>query len=582
MDSYTNAGFNIEGAWNFTKQLRKDDKDETELLGKLIELRRNANINYIIGNFSKKVLYNFDKIKEIVNYDKYAHASDPTYLDKFNTNFEHLENLFSKYRRLQQAELDYLKIKEEEMCIRKEIYELDKKGLNPEEKNYRATELVKKLPSKSAKNKAYDEYIKLESEYNKYSTNLNVVDFKNDLLKTIASIEDSYKLLAISSDNKEKIQDIINDTREDVIKFAIDNIKAKTELDKLSNRYGITYNSEVNDVTHNNYKEKSNEPIVNQEQTYKDSKIFKPSAETLTNNNFKEDDNKTTNKKDTGLSFNKDEYLGTVHPDEQIGPYLGDTPNYANNTLPKEEPEAFPLDFNLDEPKIKVVGRRACNWLNKNKKKILIVVGISLLIAAAVVAMQYLIPAIVHMIETQQIATLSSAMINNAQTWHLAGANQAALHNANNALASVIQTMTNSQALFNSVSGIWTFGGTELSQFAVSAAAKASAATNAVSSLSSIATTLGIGGLSITSLGAILPKRSNTYINILNTIKKLEVASKNNSSDLIDMKKTEILNIINNNYDLSETEKKRLLKRINKLVILNNDLQNKESEGLGR
>lgn len=231
MNSYTNAGFNIEGAYNFSKQLSNYSKDENELLNELIELRSKANINNIIGSFSKRVLNNFDNIKEIVNYDNYAHLSDANNLDKFYANFEHLENLFSKYRRLQQAELDYLNIKQEEIQIKKELYELDKQNIGPEEKNAKAVELHKKLPSNSAKYRAYDEFVKLESEYNKYNTNLNVVDFKNDLLKTIAAIEDDYKLLAIAADNKEKIQGIINDTREEVIKFALDNIKAKTELD---------------------------------------------------------------------------------------------------------------------------------------------------------------------------------------------------------------------------------------------------------------------------------------------------------------------------------------------------------------
>lgn len=607
MNSYTNAGFNIEEAYNFSKQLSNYSKDENELLNELIELRSKANINDIIGSFSKRVLNNFDNIKEIVNYDNYAHLSDANNLDKFYANFEHLENLFSKYRRLQQAELDYLNIKQEEIQIKKELYELDKQNIGPEEKNAKAVELHKKLPSNSAKYRAYDEFVKLESEYNKYNTNLNVVDFKNDLLKTIAAIEDDYKLLAIAADNKEKIQGIINDTREEVIKFALDNIKAKTELDKLCNRYGITYNSDLNDM-----RQASDEPSKtnNMGNGQKDNTSNKGNNANQTNNETSKT-NSTKPSKDASntpsvnskLSFNRDDYpgyQGTVHPDEQIAPYQSSVPNSPNNTPPQQDLSAPPLDFNLEEPKIKVVGRRACNWVNKHKKEILIAVGISLLIVATVVAMQYLIPAVVHMIETQQIAALSSAMVNNAEAWHLVGANQAALHSANNALGAMIQSITNSKAVFDAASGVWTFGGTQLSQFAATAAANASVAAEAVSSLSSVATTLGVGGLGITGLGAFLSKRSDAYYKVLNTIKELEASIKKVPAELIATKANEILNVINNSSELSVKEKNRLFKRINKLMDklkikdlksekkqeeleeLENVLQGEESKGLER
>ena len=204
------------------------------------------------------------------------------------------------------------------------------------------------------------------------------------------------------------------------------------------------------------------------------------------------------------------------------------------------------------------------------------------------------------MIETQQIAALSSAMVNNAEAWHLVGANQAALHSANNALGAMIQSITNSKAVFDAASGVWTFGGTQLSQFAAAAAANASAATGAVSSLSSVATTLGVGGLGITGLGAFLPKRSDAYYKVLNTIKELEASIKKVPAELIATKANEILNVINNSSELSVKEKNRLFKRINKLMDklkikdlksekkqeeleeLDKVLQDEESKGLER
>ena len=219
------------------------------------------------------------------------------------------------------------------------------------------------------------------------------------------------------------------------------------------------------------------------------------------------------------------------------------------------------------EPKIKVVAKRACKWINEHKKQILIAVGIALLIVAVIVALQYLIPAITTMLQTSQVATLSSAMMENGALWHGAIASeQAALHGANTALASTIQTLTGSQAIFDTATGIWTIGGTELSKFTAGAIANATTAAGAATSLTNGVMGLGIAGLGLTGIGALLPQKSTAYKNILKSIKDLKKNLTNMSHGEVQQKVAEIIAQINANANLTDSEKQRLTGKSNKLI----------------
>ena len=250
-----------------------------------------------------------------------------------------------------------------------------------------------------------------------------------------------------------------------------------------------------------------------------------------------------------------------------------------------------PFTINLDEPqveepKIKVVARRACKWITKHKKQILIAVGISLLMASLIIALQALIPAITSMLQATEVANLSAAMINNGALWGDAIASeQVALHAANTSLASAIETMTGTKALYDVQTGIWTFGGTEITKFATAMGANAANAISQVGAISKGLLATGIAGLGLTGIGSILKNKSSEYKEYLQKIKDLENNTYNFPEGMVEQAH-DLINDIRMNSNLNKDEKDRLIRKIkgaiknayNKLNYFEDDLE----EGVSR
>ena len=226
-----------------------------------------------------------------------------------------------------------------------------------------------------------------------------------------------------------------------------------------------------------------------------------------------------------------------------------------------------PFTINLDEPqveepKIKIVARRACKWITKHKKQILIAVGISLLMASLIIALQALIPAITSMLQATEVANLSAAMINNGALWGDAIASeQVALHAANTSLASAIETMTGTKALYDVQTGIWTFGGTEITKFATAMGANAANAISQVGAISKGLLATGIAGLGLTGIGSILKNKSSEYKEYLQKIKDLENNTYNFPEGMVEQAH-DLINDIRMNSNLNKDEKDRLIRKI--------------------
>lgn len=230
-----------------------------------------------------------------------------------------------------------------------------------------------------------------------------------------------------------------------------------------------------------------------------------------------------------------------------------------------------PFTINLDEPqveepKIKVVARRACKWITKHKKQILIAVGISLLMASLIIALQALIPAITSMLQATEVANLSAAMINNGALWGDAIASeQVALHAANTSLASAIETMTGTKALYDVQTGIWTFGGTEITKFATAMGANAANAISQVGAISKGLLATGIAGLGLTGIGSILKNKSSEYKEYLQKIKDLENNTYNFPEGMVEQAH-DLINDIRMNSNLNKDEKDRLIRKIKEAI----------------
>ena len=252
------------------------------------------------------------------------------------------------------------------------------------------------------------------------------------------------------------------------------------------------------------------------------------------------------------------------------------TTNVDNDTLNSEEvldvipPQEVAEDTKVDAPvqniepnnfygqKIKVVKKRPLAWLNEHRKQILIALAIAALVIAVITTFSYLIPALTSAAEIAEVSTLSTSMVNNAALWHTADAAvQTTLHAQNVALAQSLQNIAGIKTAYETATGIWTIGGMELSQFATAATMSAQ---NAIAATTTTANTLlGIStvGSLMGVLGAIVPnKKSDEYLKYKEKVQEWGALDTTAQHQLLK-------DIHNSN--LSDNEKNRLLKKIDKL-----------------
>ena len=573
-------GFSIRSSVLFDKELRAVNMTPYDLLNKLTELQKGANISGIINEFSTNILDNLTKLSETLNDDEFYLKSDKEKIEKLGNDITAVRRKFqviSEYMKTENLMLEY---KQDMLNAKKKMVLLDRDtSLSSAEKTSKTLEIKQEIDGAIQSYQSYlGMYYDKQREYLDAIGSINIVDFKNDLLKSINTIEDDTKGLAIANDTREHVTSIVGEMREKTVMFANSNIRSQIDFENLCNRYGLVYNGKSLNVNQTKAKEEVKEQTEEKKEEVKELSEEEQKAldDALKGKDVNPDYTGPVKEgeqlavvpeldKEKPKDPTKDSsYPGTVDPDKQIAvvdPKKLDNPEpektIPNPTHPEES----------KEPKIKVVAKRTCKWINEHKKQILIAVGIALLIVAVIVALQYLIPAITTMLETSQVATLSSAMMENGALWHGAIASeQAALHGANTALASTIQTMTGSQAIFDTATGVWTIGGAELGKFTTAALANAASATSAATTISNGVMGLGITGLGLTGLGAILPKKSAAYKNILKSIKDLKKNLANMSHEEVQQKAAEIVAQINTDANLTDSEKQRLTGKSNKLI----------------
>lgn len=565
-------GFFVSEMSTFNKELRATGMSAEDLFNKLLDLRRQANIGDVIMDFYNVITPKMNSLEQILQNDEYYRMSDKQLLDKVSKDISAINQKFEVFRGYLIAERNMIEQNQNLLDAKKELHNLDKNTtLTDEERTAEAIRLNNRIKAcQNAYNEKRSFFYEQKALCNDTIKGLNVIDFKNDILKSFTTLENDCKGLTIKPETKEKVSEAIREMRFDTASFALDNIKAKNEFDYLCKRYGLGYDGVARSVPQS---ELENE-LANTENSELDEEK-EEEKEIPTEKQEKEEEKEKSG--DSGdqdsVKENEPSSAITVDPDKQIAirePKEIDIPKNAKEGPSEEDPAK-------EEPKIKVVAKRACKWLNEHKKQILIAVGIALLIVAVIVALQYLIPAITTMLQTSQVASLSSAMVNNGALWHGAIASeQAALHGANTALASAIQTMTGAEAVFDTASGIWTLGGTELGQFASAAMANASTAANSLSAISKGALGLGIGGIGLTGLGAILPKKSAAYKSVIKKIKALKKNMKNMSHEEVQQMVSEIVAEINANANLTDNEKNKLTNKSQRVVTSSEKLVNAE------
>ena len=557
-------GFSIRSLVSFDKKLRAVNMTPYDLLNKLTELQKGANISGIINEFSTNILDNITKLSKALSDDEFYLKSDKEKIEKLQNDITEVRHKFAAISQYMTAEKVMLEYKQEMLNAKKKAVLLDRDtSLTDEERTAKALEIKQEIDRTIGSYQSYlSIYFDKQREYLNVVGSINVVDFKNDVLKSINTIEDDTKGLAITNDTRARVTDIVSKMRENTVMFANSNIRSQIDFENMCERYGLVYNGKSLNVSQTESKTEVNK------QTEK-----KDNDKDLTNEEEKKEEVKE-------LSEEKLKAEDDTLKDKDVNPVAVVDSKELDNPEPKKTTPNPTHPNETKEPKIKVVAKRACKWINEHKKQILIAVGIALLIVAVIVALQCLIPEITTMLDTSDIARESSVMVENGKLWHdaseqaaLHGANiddiareQAALHVANMDRASEIEELTGLKASFDTSSGVWKIGGDELGKFNTAAIANAADASSAATAISNWVMGLGITGLGLTGLGAILPKKSAAYKNILKSIKDLKKNLTNMSYEEVQQKVAEIIAQINADANLTDSEKQRLTGKSNRLI----------------
>lgn len=259
---YAENGFEIVKSGVFIREA--DNVDLNELLDRLVNLRKKMNSSADIMDFSKNVISKLSELENIINRDDYYGLSDTSKLNKLSEDLQSIRRKFTSVQSYIKAE-ENMRLQKQNMAdifanVKRKSYELDQNSnLTAMERNKEAQRL---LNERNAASNGYNEALKFYNEqkklYDEYKDNFNLINYKNELLQNINALEDDLKDLALAPENKEKLQTVVADIRNDIAYFGLESIKSKQEFDSLCQRYGLASTAKVEKI--NVKKENNNEP----------------------------------------------------------------------------------------------------------------------------------------------------------------------------------------------------------------------------------------------------------------------------------------------------------------------------------
>lgn len=232
------------------------------LINKLIELKKKAKAKENITGFIPVLMDPLAEIEKIVNEDEFSKLSDVAAIDKVNELIKSAKNIgnFRAYDEAQKIMLDQRSFMYESI---KALYDLQNNKTDSQAKKTKMT-----LEICDRKEKTEKEFLKAAAAFREEEQKLNgysLVELKNQALTTINNLEDAIKKLALTTSNKEKIQGIITKTRDEIVYYGLEAVRAQAELDDLCKRVGVVYDfKEQKELTESDAKkEKAPERVPN-------------------------------------------------------------------------------------------------------------------------------------------------------------------------------------------------------------------------------------------------------------------------------------------------------------------------------
>lgn len=230
-------GFVIKNTDSFIRAI--DNTNLEDIINKLNVLSASASEGINIGDFVNKITERLNSIEGLTNSDPYFKSSMGA--KDFKTLVASMKDKFALSKNCTRA-LEILNERRENLKdVNKRIIEL--KADNTLDDVTRTSETIKlSVALNHAKNatkeaeKFYDEQKKL---YDESLKTFDVVEYKNELLKSINALDDSFRKLSMEPTTMDKMASLIRDTRDEIVVFGFEAQKSQREFDELCKKFGL-------------------------------------------------------------------------------------------------------------------------------------------------------------------------------------------------------------------------------------------------------------------------------------------------------------------------------------------------------
>lgn len=271
-------GFVIKNTDSFIRAI--DNTNLEDIINKLNVLSASASEGINIGDFVNKITERLNSIEMLTNSDPYFKSSMGA--KDFQTLVASMKDKFALSKNCTRA-LEILNERKENLKdVNKRIIEL--KADNTLDDVTRTSETIKlSVALNHAKNatkeaeKFYDEQKKL---YDESLKTFDVVEYKNELLKSINALDDSFRKLSMEPTTMDKMASLIRDTRDEIVVFGFEAQKSQREFDELCKKFGLEKTNQKIEVK----KEDRTPEEVNETRDNSTSQTIEPKKTTETVN----------------------------------------------------------------------------------------------------------------------------------------------------------------------------------------------------------------------------------------------------------------------------------------------------------
>lgn len=271
-------GFVIKNTDSFIRAI--DNTNLEDIINKLNVLSASASEGINIGDFVNKITERLNSIEMLTNSDPYFKSSMGA--KDFQTLVASMKDKFALSKNCTRA-LEILNERRENLKdVNKRIIEL--KADNTLDDVTRTSETIKlSVALNHAKNatkeaeKFYDEQKKL---YDESLKTFDVVEYKNELLKSINALDDSFRKLSMEPTTMDKMASLIRDTRDEIVVFGFEAQKSQREFDELCKKFGLEKTNQKIEVK----KEDRTPEEVNETRDNSTSQTIEPEKTTETVN----------------------------------------------------------------------------------------------------------------------------------------------------------------------------------------------------------------------------------------------------------------------------------------------------------